>query len=294
MNFYQLKYFIAVCEFGTVSSAAEYLHIAQPSLSLAIKELENEFGTSLFNRMHRGMQLTAEGKLLLSLGKDIIERVESAEKIMRDVGHDKKSLKLGVPPMIGSLILPVIYSEFVSKNTDISLEIVECGREEMIKKFSEEQLDMAFISHDRSIDRDIESLLVGKLEIVCSTAISEPIGNKNVISPRELAGVPLVMFKDGFYQSDAIKAWFAKEGIAPNILMKTDQLSTMTKVIKSGTAVGFLFKKLIEDEDRLEWCSLSPSVTINVSLIWQKNKFFSLGMKRFKSFLAENRLFGEL
>ena len=123
MNISQLKYFTAVCEFGTVSAAAEYLHIAQPSLSLAIKELENEFGTVLFTRTHRGMQPTSEGRLLLGMSKDIIERVESAEKIMKDVGHNKKTLKLGVPPMIGSLILPVIYKDFVAKNKDISIEI---------------------------------------------------------------------------------------------------------------------------------------------------------------------------
>ena len=291
MNLIQMKYFIAVCEFGTVSSAAEYLHIAQPSLSLAIKELESEFGTLLFNRVHRGMQLTSEGKLFLSLSKDIIERVESAEKIMSDAGHNKKTLKLGVPPMIGSLILPIIYSDFVSKNTDISLEIIECGREEMIRKFDAEELDMAFVSHDRISDQDMETLLVGNLEIVCSTALSDPIGLNDFVSPKDLSNVPLVMFKDGFFQTDAIKSWFSKEEISPNVLMKTDQLSTMVKVITSGTAVGFLFKKLIEDESKISWCRLSPDITINVSLIWPKNKFFTAGMKRFKGFLTENKLF---
>lgn len=291
MNLIQMKYFMTVCEFGTVSSAAEYLHIAQPSLSLAIKELENEFGTLLFNRVHRGMQLTSEGKLFLTLCKDIMERVESAQKIMGDVGRNKKTLRLGVPPMIGSLILPIIYNDFVSKNTDIELEIVECGREEMIRRFAAEELDMAFVSHDRIAEQDMETLLVGNLEIVCSTAISDPLGSQRSVSPEKLSNVPLVMFKDGFFQTDAIKAWFSRKEITPAVLMKTDQLSTMIKVITSGTAVGFLFKKLIEDENKIAWCHLSPTITISVSLIWPKNKFFTFGMRRFKSFLEENRLF---
>ena len=61
MNLMQLKYFNAICTFGTVSGAAEYLHIAQPSLSNAIKELEGEFGVLLFSRRHRGMVLTPAG-----------------------------------------------------------------------------------------------------------------------------------------------------------------------------------------------------------------------------------------
>lgn len=291
MNINQLKYFITVCEFGTISAAAEYLHIAQPSLSLAIKELETEFGTLLFNRTHRGMQLTSEGKLFLSMSKDIIEKVEATEKIMRDVGHNKKTLKLGIPPMIGSIIFPVIYNDFISRNDDISLEVVECGREEMMKKFEDEQLDMAFVSHDRSVDPELETLHVDKLEIVCSTVLSNPIGQKNTISPDELSKVPLVMFKDGFFQTDAIKSWFSKQGVSPNILMKTDQLSTMIKIITSGTAVGFLFKKLIENESNIAWCHLTPDVTINVSLVWQKNKFFTSSMKKFKHFIEEKDIF---
>ena len=64
MNINQLKYFDAVCTFQSVSLAAEYLHISQPSLSSAIKELENEFGILLFKRHHRGMVLTPEGETL--------------------------------------------------------------------------------------------------------------------------------------------------------------------------------------------------------------------------------------
>ena len=63
MNLIQLKYFHAVCQFQTVSEAAEYLYISQPSLSNAIKELENEFGVALFRRHHRGMTLTEEGRV---------------------------------------------------------------------------------------------------------------------------------------------------------------------------------------------------------------------------------------
>ena len=93
MNFLQLKYFVAVYEFGTVSEAADYLHIAQPSLSLAIKELEREFGALLFHRKHKGMSITPEGEMLLSLAREILEKVEAAEKVMRELGENKKLLQ---------------------------------------------------------------------------------------------------------------------------------------------------------------------------------------------------------
>ena len=226
-----------------------------------------------------------------STSRDIIERVESAERAMRDMGKDKKALTLGVPPMIGSLVLPVIYGEFVSKSSDICLNIVECGREQMLKKVTDGQIDMAFISHDRGLDEDFCGASLGALEMVCSASVDSEIAKKNTLTPNDLLDTPLVMFKDGFFQTDKIKAWFSKGGIEPQILMKTDQLSTITKLITAGTAVGFMFKRLIENDKSVAFCPLSPKITVNVSLIWQRDRFFSSAMKRFKSFIEKTEIF---
>lgn len=99
MNLSQLKYFYTVCVHGSLSDAAEYLYISQPSLSAAIKALEKEFGVSLFTRRHQGMELTKEGKILFEMCKDILVRTDQLENIMKDLGNERSRLRLGVPPM---------------------------------------------------------------------------------------------------------------------------------------------------------------------------------------------------
>ena len=111
MNLVQLKYFHAVCKFQTVSEPARYLSISQPSLSSAIKELENEFGVTLFRRHYRGMVLTEEGEIFYKASKDILEKCEQVENEMKDLGSKRKKLRLGIPPMIGSLTLANIYQD---------------------------------------------------------------------------------------------------------------------------------------------------------------------------------------
>ena len=108
MNLVQLKYFQAVCKYQSVSAAAEYLYISQPTLSSAIKELEREFGVSLFRRHHRGMVLTPEGTELLKHCERLLSHADQVERIMSDFGKRRNVLRLGVPPMIGSLFLPKI------------------------------------------------------------------------------------------------------------------------------------------------------------------------------------------
>ena len=76
MNLIQLKYFQTICDFQSMTKAAEYLNISQPSLTLAVKELEKEFGVTLLRRHRRGMAITEEGAKLKKLtdGFDKLDR----------------------------------------------------------------------------------------------------------------------------------------------------------------------------------------------------------------------------
>ena len=291
MNLLQMKYFKTVCKAGTVSAAAELLHVAQPSLSVAIRDLENEFGTRLFKRTHNGMQLTEEGEIFLALCRDIVDRAESAERRMQALGHSKTSLSLGVPPMIGSLILPAIYRDFAMKNEDIHLEISECGREEMLKRLHAGTVDMAFIPYDKKSDTDLSLTHLSTLSIVCAAAPSHPLCQRSALTPKELSDVPLVTFKEGFFQTQRIRAWFLKDSTEPRILTATDQLSTMLRMIESGTAVGCLFDALIEKESTVKAIPLAPAIPVHIGLACKKDKYFSDGMQRFKSFIEKSALF---
>lgn len=97
MNINQLKYFHAICKYKTVSSAAEALFVSQPTLSNALKELEEEFGTVLFKRTYRSMTLTPEGEIFFSMSKDLLNQADHIEHIMHDIGKGRKILRLGVP-----------------------------------------------------------------------------------------------------------------------------------------------------------------------------------------------------
>lgn len=100
MNLNQLKYFYAVSVLGSLSEAAEHLYISQPSLSSAIKALENEFGVVLFSRTHTGMQLTPEGKTMFQSCKEILSHIDQLENVMKDLGKQRNKLRLGIRPLV--------------------------------------------------------------------------------------------------------------------------------------------------------------------------------------------------
>lgn len=80
MTFTQLKYVVEVASAGTISKAAEKLYIAQPSLTAAIKELESEFGITIFQRTNKGVVLTKEGEEFLGYARQVISQTNLMEE----------------------------------------------------------------------------------------------------------------------------------------------------------------------------------------------------------------------
>ena len=288
MNLNQLKYFNTVAEQGSVSKAAELLHISQPSLSAAIKELEEEFGTTLFNRHYRGVALTREGNAFYKMSNDIIKSAERCETAMRDMGMGRKILRLGVPPMIGSVILPHIYNNFLKVEENISLETAEGGYRELLYDLENEKVDLAFLPHTSPLPSELSSVTVGKMEIVCCAAENNPITELESVNPKNLSKSRLVLFENSFFQSRSILDWFKEEKITPNVLLRTEQLSTVISMVKKSDAVGFLYRELAADHPELKFLPTEKPMNITVSLVWKTDKRLGNSMRQFIKFIGEN------
>ncbi len=286
MNLTQLEYFHAVCMYQSISEAAEHLHISQPSLSVAIRELEKEFGVLLFKRHYRGVTLTEAGEQLYEMSSHLLKEIKSVEQKLWDIGKKRRALKVGIPPMIGSLFLPQIYKDFLKHNEDITLQVAEGGTKKIVKALKEDALDMVLIPHTKPLEKELCAMEISRFEVVCGMAGSvEP--EKHAVSLSELAGVPLVLLNNSFFQTEEILRRFSQAGITPEILLQTDQLSTLQNMIKSNAAVGFLFRQLIENQNGVQAVPLVPPIFVTVSLVRKKDVYMSESMHRFQAFVKE-------
>ena len=285
MNLVQLKYFQAVCKHQSVSAAADSLYISQPTISTAIKELEREFGISLFRRHHRGMILTEEGQELLRHADRLLSHSEQIERIMNDFGKKRKVLRLGVPPMICSLFLPKIFKDFSPSNPDIRLDITEGSRQEMLNRLSKELLDMTFLSHNAPFDTSLQYFQVAKFETVCCVSKNSPYASLKSVCPKDIADAPIVLFKNSFFQTEEIKKWFSASLIKPDILLQTSQLSTLLDMIKNNLAIGFMFRELVSGDDEIVPIPMEPPLVLSVSLVWKQNSPCFNAMERFIDYM---------
>ena len=288
MTLAQLKYFTAICDQGSVSAAAQSLFLSQPSLSAAVAELEEEFGVPLFHRHRRGMSLTEEGCALYDLARRLLEQAEHTRRLMTELGQGRPVLRLGVPPMIGSLLLPVLYRDFLPGTQGPALAITEGGRQELLSALEDGKLDMALLPHDRALPPALACLPAAEFETVCCVRVGHPLAGLARISPAQLKDTPLVLFQDSFFQTQLIKDRFTGAGITPRILLQTQQLSTLQSMVDSTDAAGFLFRQLLEGQSRLCPIPLSDPIRVQVSLVWRQDKSVLPAMERLRQFVAEH------
>lgn len=289
MTLDQLRYFQAVCNLGSVIRAAEFLMISQPSVSAAIANLEKEFDTQLFTRQNKRMNLTKEGTILLGYANNLLSAADNTVKTMKELGNNRV-LNLGVPPMLSSLILPIIYEKFSKKHPDFKINVTEDDRSGLMRLLDENKINMAFLPHETPFDDRYNSRLLTELNNVCCVNKKHRLTQKSRVSIMDLKDEQLALFKNSFFQTERILERYKQHGIAPRILLDTVQVSTVQNVVLEGLAVGFVFEFLLKSTPNLVGIPLDPPMHTKVSLVWKKGEHLSGNMSQFIKFVSDCKI----
>lgn len=284
MKIYQLRYFYAACQFSNITKAAEMLHISQPSITNAIKELENEFGVSLFHRLNRGLILTKEGEVLLEKTEVLLKYADNLLSVMEGLGNKRNTIRIGLPPMTGAFLFPKLYHDFKMECPHIEFSTHESGGESLLELLQKDEIDLAFTSHPDLSTIDYHIVKIIEVENVFCISRDNPLSERDSVSISELRDEPLVLFREGFHQQRIIKELYVKHGIEPNIIHSTGQIYAIIEFIKTGIAGGFVFRELADNHPELKSVSLDPPMTLQISLVWKRDSYMFSNLMRFINF----------
>lgn len=142
----QLRYFVAIVEHGSLSRAATFLRVAQPALSLHIRNMEANLGTALLFRTPRGVQPTEAGNILLRHARIILDQFTVAEEEIRDHQNDPEGeVRLGVPGTIGQILAVPLIRGVHLRYPKIKLRIAEAMSGFILEWMREERVDLAVL-----------------------------------------------------------------------------------------------------------------------------------------------------
>jgi DNA-binding transcriptional LysR family regulator len=235
----QVEGFLEIARQRNLSRAAVVLHVTQPALTARIQMLEQELGTPLFERSHRGMRLTHAGRAFLP----------HADRAMQslDVGRGQVSehargitgqLTIGTAPAVGAYVLPGILTRFVRRFEGVRLIVRTGHSEEIVEHVERDELDIGLIRELHRPGVTVRPLFEDELILVVPPhhefAGPEPIGVER------LADSTLILFDRTSSYYDLTNAMFRTSGVAPRSTIELDNIEAAKHMVRDGLGVALL------------------------------------------------------
>ena len=127
MKLTQLEYFCVAARYHNITKAARELFVTQPSISNAIKALEEEFGVNLFFRNNNKLTLTPEGELFYKSAEELLAHADSVESEFHELRKKITPIRIGLPPMLGTIYLPELYLSLKENFPEVDFRLFEFG-----------------------------------------------------------------------------------------------------------------------------------------------------------------------
>lgn len=272
MRLNQLEYFVKTVECGGANAAARELSVSQPAISAAIRELEEELGVPLFRRVRQQLILTEEGAAFYRRVGPLLIQLQVAVHEVQAMAGGPQALRLCLPPMIGMFMAPLILGEFVPAHPDLHLTISEAGTDSIQKMLLDGTADLGIMIGQSPYNVGLEAVPLRETRYALFVGRQSPLAGRRLISFRDLAGEPLVLFDQGLYINALLHRQFRQEGVRPNIVLQTNQINTIKDFVGRSVASTFLIREVVKDADQLIEVPTDFSPPITIIAAWKKGR----------------------
>lgn len=246
-----LRYLATIGDFGSFVSAAKFLKISQPALSLSIKRAEDIAKTKLVERDRNGARLTPAGMLLARRGKEIEAAISAAtEEIGLLSFNIKDTLRIGGTPLITNGIFPDIISQILENNENISISIHEGLDDELLEMLSQNELDVVISSPGIAVDRSIfdTTPLFSTKTVLVVNPEHRLLSEKKVSLADLQNSIWAAPLKGGVFRSQ-LEALFTVYGVPfPKKIIQAQSIHILKKIIAKSEAVTLASEHVVQAE----------------------------------------------
>ncbi|KXU51952.1 MAG: LysR family transcriptional regulator [Longibaculum muris] len=289
MEFRVLQYFLAVAREQSISRAAEFLHLSQPTLSRQLKDLEEELGKQLFIRGNRNITLTEEGMILRKRAEEITELVRKAEQEIscnNDIITGDIYIGAGETEVIK--IIARVAQKIQQMHPQVHIHIVSGDTEYVTEQLDKGLIDFGLVFEPTELSkynykqlpyRDVWGVLMRK---------DSPLSSKQTVCPSDLWDKPLIISRQG-RDGYVLPVWMQKNLSELNIVATYSLLYNGSILVNEGIGYALCLDKIINTTGNSNLCfkPLNPKLEIGMNIIWKKYQVLSKANELFLNFLTE-------
>ena len=246
-DYNKYKVFYAVAECNSFSKAAEVLHISQPAISYAIKELESQLSTKLFIRENRKIKLTDDGEKLIYYLTRAFNDINIAERILKEKEKEYSGLvKIGIYEHLSLVILPNILDKFSEKYPDVKFEILTSSSSELKEKLKNRELDFIITQYPLLMDENHVFIEEKIFELENCFFATKEIYDSYINKKQE--EFQLILPFRGYVDIDLLDGLLATTHIKVKNNYRIYTFELTRKLVLKNLGIGWGPKKCIESE----------------------------------------------
>lgn len=273
-----------VYEEKNISRAAERLYISQPALTYRLKNLEKEFGTTLFYKVKGGIEFTPEGAHLVEYSEEMLKKLQKTKDNMLNMNNEVRgTLRLGVSSNFAQYKLPGILKKFSTIYPNVQFNVNTGWSTDIMKLLDSSSVQLGILrgNYDWS---GMKTLL--HEERLC-------LISKTEINMENLPKLPMINYKTDSSLKNLMNGWWHDRYTEPPfIVMETDRQETCKEMVKNDLGIAILPEICLQPSDNLFTQDLSykngKPVFRNTWLMYNQDSLKLTTVKKFINYLNEN------
>lgn len=272
LNLDQLRSLVAIADLGSFAAAAQALHLAPPTVSLHISELESRLGAALMLRGKGGVQLTSAGEVLVQRGRRLLRDAEEAiEQVRRHAQGRAGKVRLGTATGVVVHLLPRVLEALAEQYPDIEVEVSVLGSAEALARLESGSLDLGLVTLPMPATAALQ----------CYPWRSDPMmaflparwEAPDEVDPAWLAARPLIFNDSSTQMYRLTMAWFGQAGFSPTARIELNFTEAMKSLVVAGYGAAVLpleqaREPYVQDaHERLQLRPLRPALRRELALV---------------------------
>jgi DNA-binding transcriptional LysR family regulator len=291
MDLDQLHTFLEIVRLKSFSKAAQTCYRTQPAISAQVRQLEQELGTALFERLGTKISLTTAGKIFAEYAEQILDLRRRAQDSINELERlPRGELVIAANEATCIYVLPSVFAEYIKKFPNVQLSVDRSYGSRVVEAVMDNLADFG-ITQLPVQEKKLQTVKIHSDEIIVLLPSKHPLAHRRHLSARDLIGEPLLMPKSGTTRA-RLDTWLEPVENEIQIAMELDSTEMIKRFVMSGLGISFLAASNCHEEiaqGKLAAVSLGPEpMARKVALIYRKDKALSKAALGFIQVILEH------
>lgn len=284
MELRQLEYFLAVCHELNFTRASEKLNISQPSLSQQIKNLEEELGIPLFDRIGKKIAITEAGEILQAHCYRVFHELEQAKAALRDLnGLQRGELRIGSEVTELTPLLSPVILHYKRIYPNINLSVHGKRTEDICKSLLENELDFGVVYFPIAHE-ELEAIPLFSEELSLAVPSNHYFARKEAVDFTQLKDQPLISQPEDYFLRKHIDKYAEKLNMSLKPILEITTIESIMELVSQGLGMTILPRSYLEsrnDRNVKRVKLVNPELHVDIGIIYRRDKFMCAATKEF-------------